>query len=121
MVPGCIRAVALLAIATLFANAQCYGRCVIAVCSPAETPSGGCHHHHDAPERDQQACAHHHSEFTTPEAGMAKAGVANWVPMIAVLTVDPAAVLIQTPVLARLDTGSPPDGLIPHLITILRI
>ena len=121
MISGCIRAVALLAITALFTNAQCYGKCAIAACSPAQMPSGGCHHDHNAPEQDQQTCVHHHSDFTIPEAGMAKAGVANWVPTVAVLTVDSSSVLSQAPVVAVLDTGSPPDRLPSQAITVLRI
>lgn len=52
---------------------------------------------------------------------MAKAGVASWIPTVAVLTVDSSSVLSQAPVVAVLDTGSPPDRLPSQAITVLRI
>lgn len=120
MISGCIRAAALLAIAALITNAQCYGKCTVAECSSAQIPSGGCHHH-QAPQQDQQNCVHHHSEFTTAEVGTAKAEVANWVPVVALLAVYSTVVLTEPPVLAKQDTGSPPDRLTPRLVTVLRI
>ena|SRR5579875_981261 len=117
---GWIRAAALLAIAALFTNAQCYGKCTVAGCGSAQIPSGGCHHH-KAPQHDEQDCTHHHSEFTTAEAGIAKADVGNWVPFVALPAVQSTGVLIPPPVLVIQDTGSPPDRLTPPTITVLRI
>jgi hypothetical protein len=120
---GCIRIVALLAVAALFTNAQCYGKCAIAACTPAQTSSGGCRHHNTpAPDKDQPNCVHHHSDLTGPELGMAKAGVANSVPTPAVLAVDSIAVPIRVPVVELHDNGSPP-GLLAALrpISVLRI
>jgi hypothetical protein len=116
---GLIRISTLMAVAALFCNAQCYGNCLTLTCStPAPPPA--CHHHEPSPP-DQAPCTHQHSEFSSPEASIAK------------ISLEPAAIQmpfvlkhltasIQTPQFpTRSDTGSPPAAPAGSTISVIRI
>ncbi len=119
MVSGCIRAVALIAVGALLGSANCYGDCLSAACRSVQLPSSGCHHHKSSHD-DQPGCVHH-PDFTGPEAGSAKVGVAKAVPVVAPLTTDSTSALMEPPLLMPRDTGSPPDRLSSRPISALRI
>jgi len=123
MLAGWSRALGLVAVAALLANAQCYNTCALAACNPAQTPSDGCHHHkssHSSHE-DGSGCQHQHAEFTGPESGIVKVSAAPAVPILAVHTAGPAVVLIEPLLLSQPDTGSPPGGQVSPAISVLRI
>ena len=116
------RALGLVAVAALLANAQCYNACALAVCQAAQAPPSSCHqHHHKSSHEDSPDCQHQHSEFTGPESGMAKVNVAPAVAFLAVLTAGSDEVLIEPLLLSNPDTGSPPDDQVPSAISVLRI
>ena len=125
MLSGWSRALGLVAVAALLANAQCYDTCAVAACKPVQTPSSDCPQHHQKPSHSSHeggsGCQHQHSEFTGPESGIAKVNVAPVVPVLAVLTAGPAPVLIEPLLLSKPDTGSPPDDQVPSVISVLRI
>jgi hypothetical protein len=120
MLSGWTRALGLIAVAALLANAQCYNTCALAACISAQTPSNGCHHHKSSHE-DGSGCQHQHSEFIGPESGIAKVSVAPAVPILAVLTPGSAVVLIEPLLLSSPDAGSPPGGQVSSAISVLRI
>ena len=116
------RALGLIAVAALLANAQCYNTCALAACNPAQTPSDGCHHHKSShSSEDGSGCQHQHAEFISPESGIVKVSAASAVPILAVLTAGPAVALIEPLLLSQLDTGSPPGGQFSSAISVLRI
>ena len=122
MLSGWTRAIGLVAVAALLANAQCYDACAVAACKTAETPSSDCHQHpHKSSHEDSPDCQHQHSEFTGPESGMAKVNVAPAVAVLAVLTAGSDEILIEPLLLSSPDTGSPPDDQVPSAISVLRI
>ena len=122
MLAGWTRALGLVAVAALLANAQCYDTCAAAACKAAPAPSNDCpQHRQKSSHEDSSDCLHHHSEFTGPESGIAKANVASPVPVLAVVTAGSAVVLIEPLLLSRPDTGSPPDDQGPSAISVLRI
>ena len=122
MLAGWSRALGLVAVAALLANAQCYDTCAVAACKAAQTPSNDCpQHRQKSSHEDSSDCLHHHSEFTGPESGIATVNVAPAVPILAVLTAGSAAVLIETLLLSKPDTCSPPGDKVPFAISVLRI
>ena len=122
MLAGWSRALGLVAVAALLANAQCYDTCALAACKAAQTPSSDCPQHHQKPSHeDSSGCLHHQSEFTGPESGIAKVNVAPTVPILALLTAGSAVVLIERLLLSKPDTGSPPRDQVPPAISVLRI
>lgn len=116
------RALGLVAVAALLANAQCYDTCAVAASKAAETPSSGCpQHHQKSSHEDGSGCQHQHSEFTGPESGIAKVNVAAAVPILAVLTPSSAVVLIEPLLQSSPDLGSPPSDQVSSTITVLRV
>ena len=115
-----IRAFALVAVAALFANAQCSITCPITARDSAQTPSNDCHHHKSSHE-DSSGCQHQHSEFISPESGIVKVSVAPVVSILAVLAEGSAEVLIEPLLQSSPDTGSPPGGQVSPAISVLRI
>lgn len=123
MLAGWTRALGLIAVAALFANAQCYDTCALAAIRLTQTPSNGCHHHrspHSSNEGDS-GCQHQHSEFIGPESAIVKAHVAPAAPVQAVLTAGSVSVVLEPFLVSQPDTGSPPDGHAPSFISVLRI
>jgi len=122
MLAGWSRALGLVAVAALLANAQCYNACAVAACKAAQTPSSGCHQHrHQSSHEDSPDCQHQHSEFVGPESSIAKVNVAPAVPVLAVLTAGSDVVLIEPLLLSKPDTGWPPRPHVPSAISVLRI
>lgn len=122
MLAGWSRALGLVAVAALLANAQCYNTCALTACTSAQTPSNDCPKHHHKPSReDSSGCQHQHSEFTGPESGIAKVSVAPAVLIPAVLTAGADAVFLEPLFLPTPDTGSPPRSQGSPAISILRI
>lgn len=122
MLAGWSRALGLVAVAAIFANAQCYDTCAVAACTPAQTPSNECPQHRHKPSHEGSSpCQHQHSEFTGPESGIAKANVAPAIPVVAVLTVSSHAILSEPLLLSKPDTGSPPGDQVPSAVSVLRI
>jgi hypothetical protein len=124
MLAGWSRALGLVAVAALLANAQCYNACAVAACKAAQAPSSGCHQHSHrdkSSHEDSPDCQHQHSEFVGPESGIAKVNVAPAVPVLAVLTAGSDVVLIEPLLLSKPDTGSPPGDQVPSAISVLRI
>jgi hypothetical protein len=117
---GWIRAFVLFAAAVLIANAQCYGACATVTCGSAQTPAGSCHHNKSSHESNA-GCVHQHSEFTSPEAGVAKVNVATAIPILAVLTTDVTIAAPEQLHLSQAEIGSPPGGRILTTISVLRI
>lgn len=115
-----IRAFALVAVAALFANAQCSITCPITARDSAQTPSDGCHHQKSSHE-DGADCQHHHSEFIGPESGIAKVSIAPTAPVLAVLPAGSEAVLIEPLLSSDPDSGSPPSSQTSSAISVLRI
>jgi hypothetical protein len=116
---GCSRVLVLIAMAALLGSVQCYGNCLIAACGAAQTPSDSCHHH--KPSHDNQAgCAHQYSEFTSPESGIAKAGVEKTAPLIPLLTSRAGALQLEPALLLQANTVSHSSHASPAL-SILRI
>ena len=122
MLSAWTRALGLVAVAALLANAQCYNTCALAACTSAPTPSNDCsQHHHKPSHEDGSGCQHQHSEFIGPESGIAKVSVAPAVPFLGVLIARSAAVLIEPLLLLQPATSSPPDGQVSSAISVLRI
>lgn len=122
MLFGWIRALGLVAVAALLANAQCDNMCAIAASKAAATPSSDCpQHHQKSSHEDSSGCHHQHSEFTSPESGIAKVRVAVAVLIPAVLTVGSDVVFVEPLLLSIPDTGSPPGGQVSPAISVLRI
>jgi hypothetical protein len=122
MLVGWSRALGLVAVAALLANAQCYNTCALTACTSAQTPANDCPKHHNKPSHeDGSGCQHQHSEFTSPESGIAKVSVAPAVLIPAVLTAGSDVVFVESLLLSTPDTGSPPDGQISPAISVLRI
>jgi hypothetical protein len=122
MLAGWSRALGLVAVAALLANAQCYDTCAVAACKASQTPSSDCPlHHHKSSHEDSSGCLHHHSEFISPESAIAKVNLAPVVPIVAVLTASSEMVLIEPFLLSTPDTGSPPGGQASPAISVLRI
>jgi hypothetical protein len=122
MLSGWIRALGLVAVAALLANAQCYNTCALAACTSAQTPSNDCPQHRHKPSHENSSdCQHQHSEFIGPESGIAKVSIAPAAPFLGVLTVGSAAVLIEPLLLLQPATSSPPGGQVSSAISVLRI
>lgn len=123
MLSGWTRALGLVAVAALLANAQCYNTCALAISRSAHTPSGGCHHHKSPRSSNEgdSGCQHQHSEFIGPESGIAKVSIAPAVPILGLLTAGSAAVLIEPLLLSMPDVGSPPGGQVSSAVSVLRI
>src|SRR5258708_1230972 len=117
---GYIRACALVAVAALLANAQCYGACGSSACGSAQTPSNSCHHHKSSHE-DAAPCPHQHPEFAGPEVGIANISLAMAPPTLLVLTADSTPVFAAPQLLSRPNTGPPPGGDICSRVSVLRI
>src|SRR5258708_39414657 len=94
------RAFAWFALATVLVNAQCLSICATASCSSAPKRSSRCHQH-DSSRQDESNCSHQHSEFTGPEAGVAKVSVA-------------AAATLYATTVRRVGILSDPEGLSPR-------
>ena len=114
------RAFVLLAVAALLANAQCYGACAAVSCGSDQTPSGRCHHNKSS-HQSNAACVHQHAEFTGPEVGIAKAGVATAAPVLAALIAEARVAVPDRLHVPRADSGSPPGVRIFSAISVLRI
>jgi hypothetical protein len=117
------RAFGLIAVTALFANAQCYSTCALAVCNPAQSPSSACHHHKSSQpsHEDGPVCQHQHFEFAGPESGIAQVSVAAAPPILGVLTRGSAVVWIEPLLLSSPDNGSPPGEQVSSAISVLRI
>ena len=122
MLFGWTRAVGLVAVAALLANAECYNACALATSRFAQTPSNGCHHQ-KAPSshEDEPGCHYQHSEFTGAETGVAKVSVASAVPILAELMPGSVAVLIEPLLLSSPDRSPPPRSQVSSAISVLRI
>ena len=122
MLVGWSRALGLVAVAALLANAQCYNTCALTACTSAQTPSNDCPKHHHKPSRENSSgCQHQHSEFTSPESGIAKVSVAPAVLIPAILTAGSDLVFVEPFLLSTPDNGSPPGGQVSPVISVLRI
>jgi hypothetical protein len=118
---GWIRAFVLVAVAALFANAQCYANCLSATCGSAQAPRNSCHHQNPS-QGDKAPCPHQHSEFSGPEVGIAKTSIETTaIVTLPVVTEDSCAVLTEPQFLSRVDTSSPPGGDFYSMISVLRI
>jgi hypothetical protein len=116
------RALGLVAVAALLANAQCYDTCAVAASKAAATPSNSCpQHHQKSSHEDSSGCQHQHSEFISPESGIVKVSVAPVVSILAVLAEGSAVVLIEPLLQSSPDIGSPPHGPVSPAISVLRI
>ena len=122
MLVGWSRALGLLAVVALIANAQCYNICALTACPSAQAPTNECPQHpHQPSHEDGSRCQHQHPEFVGPESGIAKVNVASVVPVQAVLMPSSDVILSEQLLLSKPDTGSPPGDQIPATISILRI
>ena len=116
-----LRALILVVMSALLANAQCYGACATADCHPAQpSSSGSCHQHKTPPAPG--VCQHQHTSISGPESGpdLAKAGTASH-PLLAVLVVMPAIATELSAVTLSPLFGSPPRAGANGRISILRI
>ena len=120
MEAGWIRAFVLIAVAALLGNAQCYGTCGGSACGSAQAPSSSCHHQKSSHE-DATPCRHQHSEFSGPEAGIAKINLAMSPLILPLLTADSSTVFTQPQLLSQPNTGSPPGSDFCSTISVLRI
>src|SRR5215471_25239 len=114
------RALVLVVVVALFANAECYGSCAIAPCSSTQIPASGCHHHQPSPD-DQARCAHQHFELTAPESGVAKVSFVKAAPVVPVVTPASITILTEPVSLSLLHAGSPPHPHASHAPSVLRI
>jgi hypothetical protein len=103
----CSRAFILIAIATLFANAYCFGNCASDACGSPKTSSSGCHHQ-KSPDKDSARCSHQHSEFAGPETGIAKVTMTTADAVPAAITVDWDVAPADSHFASPLDTGPSP-------------
>ncbi len=108
-----------MALATLLANATCYGTCATAACGESQPSPGSCHHHKPSHEHSA-GCLHRHAEFTSPEAGIATASMAA-VPIHLAFSGAPVVFLLEPQILSGLNTDSPPGNCAFSAISILRI
>jgi hypothetical protein len=120
-----LHTLALLAIAALLANAQCYALCLTSGAqSPCVKHSAHCHHASPSKNGNNSDCNHQQSVSLSTEAApdLAKTLAAPlllpavFLPLHFVLSGDPA----QMHVTSR-ERGSPPGDPIFHSPTILRI
>lgn len=116
-----LRALTLVVMSALLANAQCYGACTTAECHPAQPPSSGSCHQHKTPSAPS-TCQHQHTSISGPESGpdLAKAGAASH-PLLAALVVMPAIATELSASTISPFAGSPPRPGISGRISILRI
>jgi hypothetical protein len=118
---GWIPTFALVAVAALLCNAQCYANCVNTARDSDRAPSGSCHHHKSS-QGDAAPCPHQHSEFSGPEAGVAKLSLETITTLtLPALTQDLSAAVSDPQLLPRADTGSPPGASCRSAISVLRI
>ena len=116
-----IRIFALLSIAMILANAQCYASCTGGI---GNLPSAAshCHRHHKSSDGDPSPCPFQHSQFSAPEPGIAKVNpAANDSFVITAISGDlgPAVNGLQS--LPRFDTGPPRDLAGRSMISVLRV
>jgi hypothetical protein len=120
MLAGWTRVSVWVAVGALLANVQCYGNCGTAACKAAQMPLGGCPHHKSSHD-GQVGCLHQHSEFIGTESDVANASVAKTTPIVSVLTSCSTAVLLESVLLLRAHTGSPPHNHAFTAVSVLRI
>lgn len=117
-----IRAFALIAVAALLANAQCYGTCGSAAYGSTQTHStNSCHHQKSSHENDAP-CPHQHSDFTGPAVGITKVTVAAATPILPMFEADSSAGVVESQFLSQVLIGSPPGS--SHFcptVSVLRI
>src|SRR5580698_7671445 len=115
-----IRVLALVGVAALFANAECYAKCVSADCAPDPAPTKSCHHHKSS-QGNRAPCPSQYSEVSGPEAGIAKIGLdTTTIVALPVLAQDSSAVVSDPQSPAQIDTG-PPGRHSCSTISVLRI
>ncbi len=109
-----IRGLALLLVAALSWNAQCYLSCAVSQCQP----SGGCHRH-SAPAKSRTATCHHQLELQGPPSG--PAAQFHWI-AARTRSLNRSTPLPDTLLAAdSLDYGSPPIASFSPSASILRI
>src|SRR5262245_33925621 len=119
MLAGWSRAFVWVAILALFANVHCLANCASEACNSTKAPSSSCHHK-KAPDPDTVRCSHQPSEFTAPEADIAKVSVATTVAVLPAPSAFAGSVLPEPVFLPHPDIGSPPV-LFSFATSILRI
>src|SRR5262245_12863044 len=107
MLAGWSRAFVWVAIVALLANVHCLANCASEACSPTKAPSTSCHHK-NTPAPDTTRCSHPASEFTAPEADLAKVSVATTVAVLPAPLSFAGCVLPEPVLLPLADIGSPP-------------
>jgi hypothetical protein len=118
---GWIRILALIGVAALLGNAQCYAKCVIAACGSSHAPSDSCHHQKTS-QGDSAPCPRQYSDISGPEAGIARVSLeTTTIVTLPVLTQDSSAVVSDPQFLAQVDTGSPPGRNCWSTISVLRL
>jgi hypothetical protein len=121
MLAGRIRVLALIGVAALLANAQCYAKCAMTAVDSGHAPSDSCHHR-ESSQGDPAPCPNQHAELSGPEAGIAKISLeTTTVLSLPILTRDPSAAVRDPQVFAQVDTGSPPGGNCRSTISVLRV
>jgi hypothetical protein len=117
-----VRIFALFAFAVLLANAQCYAICTGDGCGLTRAPSN-CHHHHPkSSDGDPGPCPFQHSQFSAPEAGIAKISLETTAIFVVPLLVGfSSAAVAGLHFLPRLATGSPPARGGGSTISVLRL
>ena len=121
MLAGFVRIFALIAVAALLANAQCYDVCVSAAGESDHTPSSACHHQKSS-QGGSIPCPHQYSEISSPEAGNAKISIeTTTILTLPALTRDSSATAADSQFLPQADTASPPGGHGCSTISVLRI
>ena len=121
MLAGWIRIFALIGVASLLANAQCYDKCVSTAGGADHSPSNSCHHQKSS-QQDFVPCPHQYSELSSPEAGIVKISLeTNTILTLPVLTQDSSATAGDPQFLPQVDAASPPGGYCCSTISVLRI
>jgi len=119
MLAGWRRAFIWVAIVALLANVHCLANCASEACNSTKSSSNSCHHK-NAPDPGTPQCSHQPSEFTAPEADIAKVSVATTAAVIPALLSFTGSVLPEPVFLPHPDIGSPPS-LYSFTTSILRI
>jgi hypothetical protein len=118
---GWIRILALIGVAALLGNAQCYAKCVSAPCGSGHAPSDSCHHQKTS-QGDPASCPSQYSDISCPEAGIARISLeTTTIVTLPVLTQDSSAAVRDPQFLTQVDTGSPPGRHCCSTISVLRI
>jgi hypothetical protein len=122
MLAGRIRVFALIGVAALLANAQCYATCAMAAAGSGHAPSDDSCHHRKSSQGDPAPCPNQHSELSGPEAGIAKISLeTTTILSLPILTQDSSAAVRDPQGFVKVDTGSPPGANCCSTISVLRI